>query len=114
MKILEVPYVVKEWRRDHPGEDIPDGHVFTQPLAGQRYREGWSEMAPMPSGAHQGLNRGRSRPAAATAGGSREARARPPRPAQLERRLAIMSWIIAVAFIAIVAWIGFRPRRSQR
>jgi hypothetical protein len=25
------PYVVKRWRREHPGEDIPDGHVFTQP-----------------------------------------------------------------------------------
>jgi Transposase DDE domain len=31
MKIPYVPYVVKQWRRDHPGEDIPDGHVFTQP-----------------------------------------------------------------------------------
>jgi DDE family transposase len=31
MKIPHVPYVVKQWRRDHPGEPIPDGHVFTQP-----------------------------------------------------------------------------------
>jgi hypothetical protein len=31
MKIPQVPYVVKQWRREHPGEDIPDGHVFTQP-----------------------------------------------------------------------------------
>jgi hypothetical protein len=31
MKIPHVPYVVKQWRREHPGEDIPDGHVFTQP-----------------------------------------------------------------------------------
>ena len=31
MKIPHVPYVVEEWRRQHPGEDIPDGHVFTQP-----------------------------------------------------------------------------------
>jgi hypothetical protein len=23
--------VVVQWRREHPGEDIPDGHVFTQP-----------------------------------------------------------------------------------
>jgi transposase len=29
--IPEEPYVVKRWRREHPGEDIPDGHVFTQP-----------------------------------------------------------------------------------
>ena len=25
------PYQVAQWRREHPGEDIPDGHVFTQP-----------------------------------------------------------------------------------
>jgi hypothetical protein len=26
-----VPYVIDAWRRAHPGQDIPDGHVFTQP-----------------------------------------------------------------------------------
>jgi hypothetical protein len=31
MKIPDVPYVVANWRREHPGEEIPDGHVFTQP-----------------------------------------------------------------------------------
>src|ERR1700735_2574379 len=31
MKIPDVPYQVDQWRREHPGEDIPDGHVFTQP-----------------------------------------------------------------------------------
>jgi hypothetical protein len=31
MKIPDVPYVVAQWRREHPGEDVPDGHVFTQP-----------------------------------------------------------------------------------
>ena len=31
MKIPHVPYVVKQWRREHPGQDTPDGHVFTQP-----------------------------------------------------------------------------------
>jgi len=31
MKIPHVPYVVKQWRREHPGEEIPDGHIFTQP-----------------------------------------------------------------------------------
>ena len=30
MKIPDVPYVVDQWREEHPGEDIPDGHVFTQ------------------------------------------------------------------------------------
>jgi DDE family transposase len=30
VKIPFVPYVVAQWRRDHPGEEIPDGHVFTQ------------------------------------------------------------------------------------
>jgi hypothetical protein len=24
---------VEQWRREHPGEEIPDGHVFTQPWA---------------------------------------------------------------------------------
>ena len=31
MKIPRIPYMVAQWRREHPGEDIPDGHVFTQP-----------------------------------------------------------------------------------
>ena len=31
MKIPQVPYVVAQRRRDHPGEDIPDGQIFTQP-----------------------------------------------------------------------------------
>jgi hypothetical protein len=30
-RIPAVPYVVQAWRRDHPDEDIPDGHIFTQP-----------------------------------------------------------------------------------
>jgi hypothetical protein len=30
-KIPQIPYVVKQWRREHPAEDIPDGHIFTQP-----------------------------------------------------------------------------------
>lgn len=31
MRIPEVPYVINEWHRKHPGEPIPDGHVFVQP-----------------------------------------------------------------------------------
>jgi len=31
MKIPQVPYVVAQWQREHPGEQVPDGHVFTQP-----------------------------------------------------------------------------------
>ncbi len=31
MRIPQVPYVVKQWRREHPGQDIPDGDTFTQP-----------------------------------------------------------------------------------
>jgi Transposase DDE domain len=31
MKIPHVPYAVAQWRREHPGQDIPDGHIFTQP-----------------------------------------------------------------------------------
>jgi hypothetical protein len=31
MKIPDVPYQVDRWRKEHPGEQIPDGHVFIQP-----------------------------------------------------------------------------------
>ena len=31
MKIPDIPYVVGQWRREHPREEIPDGHIFTQP-----------------------------------------------------------------------------------
>jgi hypothetical protein len=31
MKVPDVPCVIGAWRREHPGEEIPDGHVFTQP-----------------------------------------------------------------------------------
>ncbi len=27
----DVPYVVQAWRHEHPDEQIPDGHIFTQP-----------------------------------------------------------------------------------
>ena len=30
-KIAQIPYVIDEWHRQHPGEQVPDGHVFTQP-----------------------------------------------------------------------------------
>jgi len=30
-KTPEVPYQVTKWHREHPGEQVPDGHVFTQP-----------------------------------------------------------------------------------
>jgi hypothetical protein len=30
-KIPYLPYVVAQWRREHPDEPIPDGHIFTQP-----------------------------------------------------------------------------------
>ena len=33
MRIPYVPYVVKQWHREHPGGPIPDGHIFTQPWA---------------------------------------------------------------------------------
>jgi hypothetical protein len=31
MKIPEVPDVISEWQREHPGEPVPDGQVFVQP-----------------------------------------------------------------------------------
>jgi hypothetical protein len=30
-RIAAVPYLVGEWRQAHPDQEIPDGHVFTQP-----------------------------------------------------------------------------------
>jgi hypothetical protein len=30
-RIGEIPYVIDASRREHPGQDIPDGHIFTQP-----------------------------------------------------------------------------------
>jgi hypothetical protein len=30
-RIPDIPYQVTKWRREHPDETIPDGHVFTQP-----------------------------------------------------------------------------------
>jgi Transposase DDE domain len=35
-RIPHVPYVVAQWRREHPGQDIPDGHIFTQPWPAAR------------------------------------------------------------------------------
>jgi hypothetical protein len=31
MRVADIPYVVKEWQLEHPGQDVPDGHVFVQP-----------------------------------------------------------------------------------
>lgn len=30
-KLTRVPYVIEAWHADHPGEQVPDGHIFTQP-----------------------------------------------------------------------------------
>ncbi len=30
-RIPDVPYIVKAWREEHPDQEIPDGHIFTQP-----------------------------------------------------------------------------------
>jgi hypothetical protein len=30
-RIPDEPYVVQAWRKEHEGEQIPDGHIFTQP-----------------------------------------------------------------------------------
>ncbi len=30
-KIPDIPYVVQQWRREHPDEPIPDGLILTQP-----------------------------------------------------------------------------------
>ena len=31
-KIPDLPYQVAAWRKAHPGKEIPDGHVFAQPM----------------------------------------------------------------------------------
>jgi hypothetical protein len=31
MKIPDITYVVAQWRREHPGEQMPDGLILTQP-----------------------------------------------------------------------------------
>jgi hypothetical protein len=31
VKIPDIPYVVQKWRREHPGEQMPDGLMLTQP-----------------------------------------------------------------------------------
>ena len=31
MRIPDEPYVVSAWRKEHPGKDLPDGHIFIQP-----------------------------------------------------------------------------------
>jgi hypothetical protein len=33
-RIPDVPSLIAEWHKAHPGEDIPDGQVFTQPWSG--------------------------------------------------------------------------------
>ena len=49
MKVPDVPYVVDQWRREHPGEEIPDGQVFTQPWpAGPRRSAGPGHLLPVP------------------------------------------------------------------
>jgi transposase len=30
-RLPDVPHVIRRWRQAHPGQQIPDGHVFTQP-----------------------------------------------------------------------------------
>jgi hypothetical protein len=43
------PYVVTEWRKEHPGEEIPDGKVFTQPFPAppSKNRGAWTEFYPI-------------------------------------------------------------------
>jgi hypothetical protein len=37
-RIPHVPYVVKAWQREHPGEQMPDGLILTQPWPGRAER----------------------------------------------------------------------------
>jgi hypothetical protein len=44
MKIPDIPCVVAQWRREHPGEGIPDGHVFTQPWPAGPKDKRWDQV----------------------------------------------------------------------
>jgi len=43
-KIPELPYVISSWRAEHPGEDIPNGNIFTArwPVPPSRNRLEWT------------------------------------------------------------------------
>jgi hypothetical protein len=69
MKIPHVPYVVAQWRREHPGEQIPDGHIFTQlwpagPNGGRRdqviYYQYTADRAGAPCAASMSRSQGRA------------------------------------------------------
>jgi Transposase DDE domain len=52
MRIPDVPYVFQQWRQDHADEEIPDGHIFTQPWpAGPTDRQatGPAHLLPIPA-----------------------------------------------------------------
>ena len=36
MKIPHIPCVIKQWQREHPGQDMPDGLILTQPWPADR------------------------------------------------------------------------------
>jgi hypothetical protein len=46
-RIPFVPDVVREWRDKHPGQDIPDGHVFTQPWPAAKAEKAVDGHAPV-------------------------------------------------------------------
>jgi hypothetical protein len=39
MKIPDIPYVVGQWQREHPGQDVPDGHILNLALAHRANRQ---------------------------------------------------------------------------
>jgi hypothetical protein len=45
-RIAYVPQVICEWRDNHPGEQIPDGQVFTEPVASHGLGEGSGHPRP--------------------------------------------------------------------
>ena len=55
--IPEEPYAVAQWRREHPGQDLLDGQVFTQPWPATgaqkaRGRRGQGHLLPVPRRSH--------------------------------------------------------------
>ena len=67
-RILEEPYAVAQWRREHPGQDLPDGQIFTQPwpasgadrARGRRTRSSTTSTAPIAAAARCGGSMSRS------------------------------------------------------
>nr|WP_229812697.1 IS1634 family transposase [Lentzea flava] len=76
-RIPDVPYVVQAWRHEHPDEQIPDGHIFTQPPGLPAPRTSAATRSSTTSTGRTGLG------APCTASTNRSPRPSKPSPARL-------------------------------